>query len=163
MRLVDHLSHTVHDGLVTYEGLPPPLFHCLDVAACADALLEASPAWLVRLARAVESSPASLRTLLVQLVALHDIGKLSESSAATSTWLCRSGPTATFHRPIAIGRFRRSFRIRSTAKSRHSSACRSGAPAARCTRPSRGTTASLRRSCRALSGTRSAYRPVEHS
>ena len=77
MRLVD-LSHTVHDGLVTYQGLPPPLFHCLDVAACADALLEASPAWLVRLARAVESSPASLRTLLVQLVALHDIGKLSE-------------------------------------------------------------------------------------
>ena len=56
----------------------PATFHCLDVAACARALLDANPAWLKRLALGCDSSPAALRTLFVRLVALHDIGKLSE-------------------------------------------------------------------------------------
>ena len=56
----------------------PATFHCLDVAACAEALLEASPAWKRRLARAAGVSPEVLRTVFVQLIALHDIGKLSE-------------------------------------------------------------------------------------
>jgi CRISPR-associated endonuclease/helicase Cas3 len=55
----------------------PNAYHCLDVAAVADALLIASPRKLVALSSLLGTSPANARRLLVCLIALHDIGKFA--------------------------------------------------------------------------------------
>ena len=55
----------------------PLAYHCLDVAAVADALLSRSPRKLFRLAEFCRTSPDVLRRALVVMIALHDIGKFS--------------------------------------------------------------------------------------
>lgn len=63
------------------EGAPHPwhplLYHCLDVAAVGEALLEQQPRWLTRLAALLGTEPEPLRRLVVFLLAIHDIGKIS--------------------------------------------------------------------------------------
>jgi hypothetical protein len=53
----------------------PLAYHLLDVAACADAILDANPARLRFLADLCEIEPEKLRRTLVCLIALHDLGK----------------------------------------------------------------------------------------
>jgi CRISPR-associated endonuclease/helicase Cas3 len=55
----------------------PVAYHCLDVAAAADALLAVSPRKLAVLARLLGTSGENARRLLVCLIALHDVGKFS--------------------------------------------------------------------------------------
>ena len=49
--------------------------HLLDVAAAADVLLERFPRRLARLAALLDADPLLLRSLIVRLAALHDLGK----------------------------------------------------------------------------------------
>ena len=53
----------------------PLAFHLLDVAACADAILDANPARLRFLSDLCEIEPERLRRTLVCLIARHDLGK----------------------------------------------------------------------------------------
>lgn len=53
----------------------PVAFHSLDVAAVADAILEARPLTLARGACLLGLDPSIARQLLVMLIALHDLGK----------------------------------------------------------------------------------------
>ena len=62
----------------------PLAYHCLDVAAVADAVLERSPRRLERLAAIAGMSPEALRRMFVALIALHDIGKMSLQFQAKS-------------------------------------------------------------------------------
>jgi len=55
----------------------PLVYHCLDVAAAAEALLGAWPVLAGRLGRLLALSPSDLRALLTLLAALHDLGKFS--------------------------------------------------------------------------------------
>jgi CRISPR-associated endonuclease/helicase Cas3 len=57
----------------------PVAYHCLDVAACVDALLDARPQTLARAARLLRLSLEDARSLLRALALLHDTGKFSES------------------------------------------------------------------------------------
>lgn len=77
------------------EGTYHPLvFHCLDVAACSDALLAANPNRLEFLAALCEMEPEALRRLLVYLIALHDIGKCSRGfqGKVLELWPSALGP-----------------------------------------------------------------------
>jgi CRISPR-associated endonuclease/helicase Cas3 len=62
----------------------PLAYHSLDVAAVADLLLQKSPRRLERMAALLGVDPASLKPLLVLLVALHDVGKLAPDFQAKS-------------------------------------------------------------------------------
>lgn len=53
------------------------VLHCLDVAAMAAALMDCRPHWLARVASALRLDTASARSLLLWLVALHDLGKFA--------------------------------------------------------------------------------------
>lgn len=67
------------------DGQPswhPLAYHCLDVAAVANALLEASPRKLSFIARLMETTPDQARTILIALISLHDIGKFAETFQA---------------------------------------------------------------------------------
>lgn len=55
----------------------PTAYHMLDVAASAEAILDARPLALQRGARLLGVAPADCRRLLVPLIALHDIGKFA--------------------------------------------------------------------------------------
>ncbi len=72
----------------------PLAFHLLDVAACADALLDANPARLRFLANLCKIEPEKLRRLLVCLVALHDIGKCARGfqGKVPELWPSALGP-----------------------------------------------------------------------
>lgn len=64
------------------EGEPathPVAYHGLDVAAAANALLEAQPRILSRMAQLLGTTPCNARRLLVMLMALHDIGKFADA------------------------------------------------------------------------------------
>jgi len=60
----------------TYHLLP---YHCLDVAAVGKILLEKNPFLLKRLSRLSGIEETTLKTILVFFLALHDLGKFSES------------------------------------------------------------------------------------
>lgn len=53
----------------------PLVYHCLDVAACGQVLLQRQPAWLNTLTRLSGIEPATLPRWLVFLLAIHDLGK----------------------------------------------------------------------------------------
>jgi len=55
----------------------PVAYHCLDVAAAADALLAVNPRKLAVLARLLGTSKENAQRLLVCLIAFHDVGKFS--------------------------------------------------------------------------------------
>lgn len=59
-----------------YHLLP---YHCLDVAAVGKILLEKNPFLLKRLSRLSGIEETTLKTILVFFLALHDLGKFSES------------------------------------------------------------------------------------
>lgn len=54
-------------------------YHCLDVAACVGAILDARPVTLSRGASLLALSHADARQLLVALAVLHDLGKFSDT------------------------------------------------------------------------------------
>ncbi|MFV0298335.1 MAG: CRISPR-associated endonuclease Cas3'' [Hyphomicrobiaceae bacterium] len=56
----------------------PLAYHALDVAAVADELLERMPRRLERMADIAAAPPDQLRRALVFLIALHDVGKMSQ-------------------------------------------------------------------------------------
>lgn len=91
------------------EGEPashPAAYHCLDVAAAAEALLDANPRRLARLAALLETTPDNARRCLVALIALHDIGKFSDTfqQMVPSEWptnfLGPIKPTAMRHHTV---------------------------------------------------------------
>ncbi|HEY7246752.1 MAG TPA: CRISPR-associated endonuclease Cas3'' [Xanthobacteraceae bacterium] len=53
----------------------PLIYHLLDVAACADALLRQERARVERLANSCKVNADDLSSCFVALIALHDIGK----------------------------------------------------------------------------------------
>ena len=57
----------------------PVAYHCLDVAACAGAILDARPVSLSRAASLLGLSRLDARGLLVSLAVLHDLGKFSDT------------------------------------------------------------------------------------
>ena len=57
----------------------PLAYHCLDVAACGQELLRQQPAWLENLSRLAGIDVRILEPWLVFLLALHDLGKFSNS------------------------------------------------------------------------------------
>ncbi len=63
-----------------YPGEPkwhPLVYHCLDVAACGDVLLGRQPAWLERIFRFSGLPVEALRSWLVFMLAIHDLGKFA--------------------------------------------------------------------------------------
>lgn len=62
----------------------PLAYHCLDVAAVADLLLERWPRRLNRMAAILGVDAGALRPLIVLLIALHDSGKLAPEFQAKS-------------------------------------------------------------------------------
>jgi CRISPR-associated endonuclease/helicase Cas3 len=55
----------------------PAAYHCLDVAAVCERLLDLNPALVMDFAAAVQADPAAVRAFLILLAAIHDIGKFS--------------------------------------------------------------------------------------
>ncbi len=53
----------------------PLAYHCLDVAACADALLRHNERKALAISNRLRTTPGNARSLLVGLIAFHDIGK----------------------------------------------------------------------------------------
>jgi CRISPR-associated endonuclease/helicase Cas3 len=62
----------LHDGSVQFH---PLIYHLLDVAACADALLHQERSRVEQLAKSCNVDPDDLSRCFTALVALHDIGK----------------------------------------------------------------------------------------
>lgn len=62
----------------------PLVYHCLDVAAMADALLTQHPQRLDAFARFLRTTPDNARRVLIPLVTLHDVGTFAE------TFQCKS-------------------------------------------------------------------------
>lgn len=77
----------------------PLAYHCLDVAAVADAILARWPRRLQHMASLVESDPETLRPLLILLIAMHDVGKLSPDFQAKS----EHGPRGKAKKPAPPG------------------------------------------------------------
>ncbi len=65
-------------GLNHQPAWHPLVYHNLDVAAVAQVLLDANPRRLEALAGMLGTAPNVAKTLLVKLIALHDIGKFAE-------------------------------------------------------------------------------------
>jgi hypothetical protein len=72
----------------------PLAYHLLDVAACADAILDANPSRLRFLADLCEIESEKLGRTLVCLIALHDIGKCARGfqSKVPELWPSALGP-----------------------------------------------------------------------
>jgi CRISPR-associated endonuclease Cas3-HD len=72
----------------------PLAYHLLDVAACADAILDANPSRLRFLAELCEIKTEKLRRTLVCLIALHDIGKCARGfqGKVAELWPSALGP-----------------------------------------------------------------------
>jgi CRISPR-associated endonuclease/helicase Cas3 len=60
----------------------PILYHLIDVAAAAEAILEMEVCRIKRLAKHLQVEAAALSTVMIRLVALHDIGKFSRAFQA---------------------------------------------------------------------------------
>ena len=82
----------------------PLAYHLLDVAACADAILDANPARLKFLADLCETEPETMRRALVCLIALHDIGKCARGfqGKAPDLWPSVLGPKPDERRFIPV-------------------------------------------------------------
>ena len=72
----------------------PLAYHLLDVAASADAILDANPVRLGFLADLCEIEPDKLRRTLVCLIALHDLGKCASGfqGKVPELWPSALGP-----------------------------------------------------------------------
>lgn len=57
----------------------PLVYHCLDVAACGLVLLDCQPAWLTTLSRVSHLPRNAIHSWLLFLLAIHDVGKFSDS------------------------------------------------------------------------------------
>jgi CRISPR-associated endonuclease/helicase Cas3 len=69
-----------------YEGEPkwhPLVYHCLDVAACAEALLRDRSPWIKALHRLSELPDHRLKAWVLFLSAIHDIGKFGHAFQGT--------------------------------------------------------------------------------
>src|ERR1700730_4472699 len=66
----------------------PVAYHCLDVAAVADVLLQHNVRKLDAMARLLHTTPDNARRFLVCLISLHDIGKFSAAfqGKCTTAW-----------------------------------------------------------------------------
>jgi CRISPR-associated endonuclease Cas3-HD len=82
-----------HHGRQEHE-FHPLAYHLLDVAACADAILDANPVRLGFLADLCEIEPDKLRRTLVCLIALHDLGKCASGfqGKVPELWPAALGP-----------------------------------------------------------------------
>jgi CRISPR-associated endonuclease/helicase Cas3 len=60
----------------------PILYHLIDVAAAAEAILEMEGSRIKRFAEHLHVDAAALSTVMIRLVALHDIGKFSRAFQA---------------------------------------------------------------------------------
>ncbi len=79
---MDSIYHFWGKAAGVGDGEPashPLVYHCLDVAAVADALLAQHPRRLDVLATLLRTTPFNARVLLVALIALHDVGKFAEA------------------------------------------------------------------------------------
>ena len=56
----------------------PLVYHCLDVSAVTEVLIESRPAWLNHLCRCAGMPPEKLTPWILFLLAIHDIGKYSD-------------------------------------------------------------------------------------
>jgi len=97
-------SEAGHDG----QSWHPLAYHCLDVAACGQVLLEVQPEWLAILARSSGVPTDSLQPWLVFLLTLHDLGKFADGfqSLRPDLWLelkRRSGPVPAGERHDTLG------------------------------------------------------------
>ena len=79
--MIDYLQFWGKAGGVRIDepAWHPNAYHCLDVAASAEALLIASPRKLAMLARLLGTSPDNARLLIVCLISLHDVGKFASN------------------------------------------------------------------------------------
>lgn len=57
----------------------PLVYHSLDVAACGLVLLDCQPRWLTTLSRLSRLPESAIRSWLLFLLAIHDVGKFSDS------------------------------------------------------------------------------------
>ena len=66
----------------------PLAYHCLDVAAVADALFAANPRRLSALANLLQTTSENARRVLLCLIALHDVGKFTSAfqSKSVDAW-----------------------------------------------------------------------------
>lgn len=69
---------TVDASGASFPNAHPLVYHLLDVAACANAILEAAPERLRQLAKLAGVQPERLRGALLFLIAMHDIGKTAQ-------------------------------------------------------------------------------------
>jgi CRISPR-associated endonuclease/helicase Cas3 len=60
----------------------PILYHLIDVAAAAEAILQTETSRIKRIAARLHVDPAALSTVMIRLIALHDIGKFSRAFQA---------------------------------------------------------------------------------
>lgn len=77
-----------------YPATHPAAYHCLDVAACVGAVLDARPRALARAGALLGvDDAAAVRRLLVSLAALHDLGKFAPTfqAKASEHWPARLG------------------------------------------------------------------------
>jgi len=65
-----------HPGGPRWHAL---VYHCLDVAAVGKVLLEKNPLLLKQLSRLSSIKETTLKPVLIFFIALHDLGKFSES------------------------------------------------------------------------------------
>lgn len=89
------------DGQPGWHPLP---YHCLDVAAVADALLTSNPRKLRAIARLMEATPDQARNILVALISLHDIGKFAETFQAKCESAWPRDALGDYRRPRGTGR-----------------------------------------------------------
>ena len=57
----------------------PLAYHCLDVAAAMEAMLDARPAWLATVAAHCKITPEEARLRLILVAAVHDLGKFADN------------------------------------------------------------------------------------
>lgn len=86
----------------------PLAYHCLDVAACGQVLLDVQPALLSALVRSSAVPADGLKAWLIFLLALHDLGKFANGFQALrpDLWLKlqgRSGPPPAGERHDTLG------------------------------------------------------------
>ena len=74
MSIINYWGKTGENS--SYHPLP---YHCLDVAAVGNALIDANPALLVNISKKLKFSPEKCRFWLLFFLAFHDIGKFSTS------------------------------------------------------------------------------------
>lgn len=91
---LDYWGKAQPDAAPPYPRAHPVAYHCLDVAACVGAILDARPGALARGAALLRVDVDEARRLLVALAGLHDLGKFAPAFQvkAEDLWPARLGP-----------------------------------------------------------------------